>query len=217
MLEKLGIDVLKTKIVVASELNEKPYFQLFKEYHPLLSKLRWIIQDKQDIYHDTAVFCKPLTHRLDLISDLVSPIHKLFFLKGAQRRFFVTRSTDRNRHISNTEQIHDVLKTLDFEVIDCDNMTLQEQINWFGNASHIVAIHGAGLANLIYANNNTRVYEIFPPEYKDYLPFHYILLCRLKNIKYQCSIGQEIQSESNRSFYVNPIELELKLRKFLAN
>ena len=217
MLDKMGFDVLRANIIVANELYQKPYFQIFKDLHPLLRKLRWQVQDRQDIYHDTAVFCKPLTHRLDLINDLVFPIRQHFLRKGASRRFFVTRSKERYRHISNIEQINDVCKTLGFEVIDCDNMTLSDQINWFGNASHIVAIHGAGLANLFYASESAKLYEIFPPEYKKYLPFHYILLCRLKKIEYQCSIGRETQTESLSSFYVDPAQLEIRLRSFLAD
>jgi capsular polysaccharide biosynthesis protein len=44
-------------------------------------------------------------------------------------------------------------------------MSFEEQVGLFASASVIVAIHGAGLANLVFSRPGTKVIELFPPSH----------------------------------------------------
>jgi capsular polysaccharide biosynthesis protein len=44
-------------------------------------------------------------------------------------------------------------------------MPATRQIATFACASHIVALHGAGLANIVFADPSTTLVEIFPESY----------------------------------------------------
>jgi capsular polysaccharide biosynthesis protein len=55
-----------------------------------------------------------------------------------------------------------------FEIFELENMTADEQRNLFHSASHIVATHGAALANLIYCRAGTKLLEIRSELMTDY-------------------------------------------------
>jgi hypothetical protein len=62
-----------------------------------------------------------------------------------------------------------------------EEMTIQEQIDLFYAAEIVVAIHGAGLTNIIYSPTEIIVIELFPTSFV--LP-HYYYLAKSLNHKY---------------------------------
>ena len=47
-----------------------------------------------------------------------------------------------------------------FQILYCENISLEEQIKIFSSASIIVAANGAGFANVVWCNPGARIYEI---------------------------------------------------------
>lgn len=76
------------------------------------------------------------------------------------RKIFITRNRASSRRLLNTEAISSHLQARGFSSIDLEGLSLSEQIALFQHASHIVAVHGAGLTNLLYAREAS-VLEIF--------------------------------------------------------
>ena len=72
-----------------------------------------------------------------------------------------------SRNKALTRRIHNegaLLKEFpSFQSVILENYSLLQQANYFRNAEFIIAPHGAGLANLVFARPKTRFIELFDP------------------------------------------------------
>ena len=68
-------------------------------------------------------------------------------------RIYVQRKSGGWRYVLNDDTLETALIMLGFCVIQCENLTLDEQIQTFRSAKIIVGMHGAGLTNLMFASN----------------------------------------------------------------
>jgi hypothetical protein len=68
--------------------------------------------------------------------------------------------------LENEPEIRQALASVGFEAVDTDGLSLDEQISMFAETSSVVAVHGAGLANLIFRiGGPLRLLELFPADY----------------------------------------------------
>lgn len=82
------------------------------------------------------------------------------------RRIYVTRSGGRNtRRLVDEATIWPLLEQQGFVRIDPGTLSVQEQIDYFAAADTIVALHGAALTNLVFAQAGVRILELFAPSY----------------------------------------------------
>lgn len=109
------------------------------------------------------------------------------FTSGKKRRIYISRRDARYRNVRNENDVISILEKLGFEVFALSNLSVVDQINLFSNASVIVAPHGAGLSNLVFAEPSTKVLEFFAPEYVNVC---YWTLCEQCNLTYYYLIGQ---------------------------
>ena len=79
------------------------------------------------------------------------------------RRVFISRNS--SRRITNEKSVMDYLGKLGFEKVKCEKLSFEEQVNIFSDASVVIAPHGAGLTNLIFAKDNVKVLELRSPYY----------------------------------------------------
>jgi capsular polysaccharide biosynthesis protein len=84
---------------------------------------------------------------------------------GAGARLFVSRGDAAGRRILNEPDLLGLLAARGYRAVTLAGMTVREQAALFASASHIVAAHGAGLANLAFATPGTTVLELFPATY----------------------------------------------------
>ena len=95
-----------------------------------------------------------------------------------------------------------ILEKHQFETVFLEDLTLQQQIETFCQAKMIVATHGAGLSNLVFAAQKTALFELLVEG--DERPF-FFNICAALGMKYMaltCS-GQEGQA-----IEVNPQKFE---------
>jgi capsular polysaccharide biosynthesis protein len=117
------------------------------------------------------VFCKNL-----LLPSLMGDFDKKGFLflrdkikkqitpfTNAKNRIFISRR--KTRIVENENEIMNLLQKLNFKLIRCENLSFEEQIKTFYNAEIIIAPHGAGLTNLIFAGEEAKVLELRSPNY----------------------------------------------------
>jgi capsular polysaccharide biosynthesis protein len=76
---------------------------------------------------------------------------------------------------------------LGFRKVTLSGMSVSEQCELFSSAEVVVAPHGAGLTNLLFCREGTRVVEIFPPTYIN--PGYWVLANHL-GLEYYCSIAE---------------------------
>lgn len=77
-----------------------------------------------------------------------------------QNRIFVSRRDASVRQIENIEEITPILKEFGFRQYLLSDLSVSEQVHLFANAEIVVAPHGAGLTNIIYADEIS-VVELF--------------------------------------------------------
>jgi hypothetical protein len=79
------------------------------------------------------------------------------------RRIFLARKNMRWRRLLNEDEIARDLKTLGFESIFIEEMSVPEQILLFQQAQWIVAPNGSALLNVIFANTNVKLLILSQP------------------------------------------------------
>jgi len=81
----------------------------------------------------------------------------------ASRRIYVTRRHADTRRILNEEELIELLRAYDFEVVATEKLHLKQQIRLFASAECFLGPHGAGLANMLFMPEGSRVAELRTP------------------------------------------------------
>lgn len=101
-------------------------------------------------------------------SGVIEPIRRHFAdeidLGGAapRRRWYVSRRAPSRRLVENESAVREMLATRGFEPLVMDDRTVAEQARLLASAECVVGIHGAALANLVFALPGTPVIELMP-------------------------------------------------------
>lgn len=80
-------------------------------------------------------------------------------------RVYVSRRKARARALLNEEEVESAMHRQGLAVMHMEDLSFGDQIELFSSAELVVAPHGAGLANLVWADRIRRVIEIFPASY----------------------------------------------------
>lgn len=90
------------------------------------------------------------------------------------QRIYISRKDSYRRQVLNEDALMNALKPLGFQRYRLEEMTVDDQINLFHDAECVVAPHGAGLTNLLFAHS-IPVVELFPGPH--IIP-HFYFLCK---------------------------------------
>lgn len=82
-----------------------------------------------------------------------------------RKKLYVSRGDAAGRRVLNEADLIAALEPLGYEHVRMTGLPVARQIAAFACASHIVAPHGAGLANIVFADRTTTLVEIFPSTY----------------------------------------------------
>ncbi len=80
----------------------------------------------------------------------------------SQKKIYVSRELAVKRHITNEEELLPILKKYNFKKVFLEKLSIPEQVYLFRSISHVIAPHGAGLTNVLFASNNINILEIRP-------------------------------------------------------
>ena len=199
LLEEANIDPA-VPVLIPDDLFDQPFFQEAIR-SKRLSRWNFITPRGQFIKSGSTVFCSAKQYDLivrsgasepEVLSSaaagtkyLESPAEVLALLDlsddlpltSAQRRLFLTRSSARERNLSNYDELEPLLRSWNFETIDTDGMSLREQAQLFRECRHVIGIHGAGLVNIIHAHDHDlSVLELRQPG-EEHLVTDFELMC----------------------------------------
>ena len=212
LIEK-GILIENYTIVIGQKLYVKDYFRYVLS-NSFLGKLKWHVQREHEWVRFTeGIFCKPYTHTKKYFDKVIQLTMKE--PKGnSERRLFINRPVSSFRYIENFSEIERLLKQHSFEVVDTSQLSFSSQIELFSQCRHLVAIHGAGITNMIFRNNKPlSLLEIVQPS--PYIPFHYILMAKLFNYDYDVLCGKKGKESGRGGFVVDANDFESKLYQVL--
>ncbi len=105
------------------------------------------------------------------------------------RRVYISRMLAENRRLVNEAELIEALTNIGFSVVTLEALDLAAQIQLFRGADVIVAPHGAGLANLVFARRQTVILEILMDSYVNWCFRH---LAAMLGLKYDCVIGRTL-------------------------
>jgi capsular polysaccharide biosynthesis protein len=105
--------------------------------------------------------------------------------EGGKRKIYVARGSTIRRALTNEKEVSMLLESFGFEIVDCSNLSVEEQAVLFAQSEIIVGAHGAAFANLVFCRPGATVLEIFgtPENQKIYwlmsnhmgLRYHYLM------------------------------------------
>ena len=111
---------------------------------------------------------------------------------GAERprRIYVDRRGAGARPMANEEAVVAALRSFGFEPVRLETFAFADQVRLFREAECIVAPHGAGLTNLVFARSRCRVIEL---GIDAYLHEAFRRVAALRGVSYDCVIGRTRQ------------------------
>lgn len=82
-----------------------------------------------------------------------------------RKKLYVSRADATGRRVVNEAALFAALAPFGYERVTLAGKSAEQQIATFAGASHIVAPHGAGLANIVFADRSATLLELFPFSY----------------------------------------------------
>lgn len=105
------------------------------------------------------------------------------------RKLFISRADSGNRALVNEAEVAALAAAAGFTRVVLGGMPVAEQVRLFAEATHIVAPHGAGLANLVFCRPGTAVCEL---HMDCYVQWAFRRLAALRGLRYGCVIGPHL-------------------------
>lgn len=182
-------DLAITPVLVGARTYNRPYFQELMKLNGF-NDINWVLVSNV-VKVEKLVVCKPSYYYRSRLEKTRETILQYWKPETRQRRIFVDRD---NRRISNFDPIRTILEEYRFEVVNPGSLTMLEQAKIFNSASHVVGIHGAGLANLVFCQSETtKVLEITPSVL---IHTHYYWMCASLSIRFDI-----LMANSNKGVY----------------
>lgn len=130
--------------------------------------------------------------------------------RGGELMFF-TRGNAKQRQLLNAAPLEAIAASRGFARFTAVSSNHADQVQRFGNADVIVAVHGAGLTNLLFARPGTTVIELFP---ENCVKSTYLWLSNRLNIRHHALLGSS--GDYHQAFHVDPDRFAARLDKILA-
>ena len=98
-----------------------------------------------------------------------------------EERIYISRRNS-TRSLSKESAFESQLQENGFRILFLEELDLFSQIKFFKNAKIVIGAHGAGLSNLIWSRESTKVFELMPDNFHNSC---YENISELMNLDYQ--------------------------------
>jgi hypothetical protein len=130
--------------------------------------------------------------------------------KGGELMFF-SRGSAKARRLTNEAELEAIAARLGFTRFEAVSGNHPEQVRRFANADVIVAVHGAGLTNLIFARPGTAIMELLP---QNCIKSTYLWLSNCLSLRHYPVLGSD--GDYHQAFHIDSGIFEAKLGEVLA-
>lgn len=114
-----------------------------------------------------------------------------------KEKIYISRGN--NKRLINEFEVADFFKSHGFRIVNTDTMTLKEEIECFNSAEILIGVIGAAFTNLIYCNEQVKIYQICPIEHQltGYSPLSDPLNLNLKYLTAEiCNRGKTVNTST---------------------
>lgn len=211
MLEQAGIKTDIPLIVGRATYNTR-HFQYLLANNQWFAALPWHVLDGR-----TWLSIEKLYKPISTIPDKASwGKTKSLFVPNVviepTRNVYLYRAPKFGRVARNMDELIPVLNKYGFETIDTGEMSIADQMNLFAQTKNLIAIHGAGITNIIFSNwEKLNLLEILPGTGQ--LNTHYYWMAKQLGVKYDALISGEM--DKHKVFTLEPQALEKAIIKML--
>ncbi|MDX2082438.1 MAG: glycosyltransferase family 61 protein [Rickettsiales bacterium] len=133
-------------------------------------------------------------------------------------RIYISRSDPKKntpRQVANEKELVLMLAKYGFKTVYMENFSFLEQISIMNNASFIIAPHGAGITNVMFARKNCHLVELVNFNWGKTC---FAEMCQRMNINYQrfdCNPSEAISTLELGNIFVDITKLEKNLNQIL--
>jgi hypothetical protein len=103
------------------------------------------------------------------------------------RKLYISRRDSKNRVLVNESEIQAVAESVGCTSVMLSDLSFNEQVRLFSEASLIVAPHGAGLTNIGFCRPGTTLCEL---HMESYVHWSFRRLAALRGLNYGCLVGE---------------------------
>lgn len=139
---------------------------------------------------------------------------------GMSNKIYVTRKNTGKRGITNEEEVEELLQKYGFSTVSFEDYDLFEQALIMEQATHVIGLHGAGFANILYMNPGGSLFEFMahPPTLKDHRTGFWRLsgVIGLRYFVQFCDFSGEQKLFIDNNYTVNIPKLVTNLKLFLT-
>jgi capsular polysaccharide biosynthesis protein len=132
------------------------------------------------------------------------------------KRIYVNRGQVWHRRVANEPEIVDTLQQYGFESVALETLSLQEQIALMANAEVVIAPHGAGLTNIVFCDQGTKIIEFLYPASVNVM---YWTIAEEMKFEYYYLMAEGDVPPENVNPYLNSDDMTInieKLKKLLS-
>jgi hypothetical protein len=109
-------------------------------------------------------FHSPGGYSRDHVTTLSDRLRRAFGVADVRpdRLIYISRNDAGSRHVANEAEVMALLAPMGFEVVTLSKMSVPDQAKLFASARLVVAPHGAGNTNLLFASRAAGLIEVLP-------------------------------------------------------
>lgn len=122
--------------------------------------------------------------------------------QNTPKNILISRKNAVERRIVNEDEIINKLKQHHFTTVCLEKLSFEEQVRLFYGAEKIIALHGAGITNIIYGKNPVLI-ELFPKERNIRDAFYFTQITAALKFKHRviaynsCNPQQDVMIDEN--------------------
>ncbi|WP_203293326.1 glycosyltransferase family 61 protein [Luteirhabdus pelagi] len=133
-------------------------------------------------------------------------------VEGAIQNILISRKNAISRRILNEDEVLKALQPLAFEPVCLEELSYEAQVRLFTTAKRVLAIHGAGITNVIYGRK-LRLVELYPEERNARDPFYFAQITAALGFEH---LLLEYSSDNKNEDVMVSKPIIDKIKKFLA-
>ncbi|MCH9630432.1 MAG: hypothetical protein S4CHLAM37_04310 [Chlamydiia bacterium] len=138
-----------------------------------------------------------------LRNKLISKAKDVISSQIFSKKVFISRKKASYRRVINEDEVFALLQKQGFKRYFLEELSILEQVFLFHNAEVIIAPHGAGLVNLIFAEPHTKIVELFQEHEDD----TYWYLSQIRGIDHRCVKTTEFKKNGGYTDTHIPLEI----------